>query len=92
MMKSSYELAMERLEKESPSAAPLTNVQKAEIAEIQQKAEAKIAEIKILAEDEMKKAGGDMQVLQEIKANMQNDIRREEEACDQKKQAVRDQK
>lgn len=91
-MKSAYELAMERLEKESPSAAPLTNVQKAEIAEIQQKAEAKIAEIKILAKDEMKKAGGDMQILQEIKANMQNDIRREEEACSQKKQAVRDQK
>lgn len=91
-MKSAYELAMERLEKESPSGTPLTNEQKAEIAEIQKKSDAKIAEIKILAEDEMKKAGGNMQVLQEIKANMQNDIRREEEACEQKKQNVRDQK
>lgn len=90
-MKSAYELAMERLEKESPSGKPLTNAQKAEIAEIQKKADSKIAEIKILAEDEMKKARGDMQALQQIKARMKDDIRREEELCESKKQSVREQ-
>jgi len=90
-MKSAYELAMERLEKESPFGKPLTNAQKAEISEIQQKADAKIAETKILADDEMKKVRGDIQALQQIKARMQDDIRREEEACEQKKQEVRDQ-
>ncbi len=89
-MKSAYELAMERLENESPSGAPLTNAQKAEIAEIQKKSEAKIAEIKILAEEELKKAGGDMQAMQKIKAQMQEDIRREEENREKKKQDVRE--
>lgn len=89
-MKSAYELAMERLEKESPSGKSLTNAQKADIAEIQKKADAKIAELKILAEDELKKARGDMQALHKIKARMIDDIRREEENCEHKKQDVRD--
>lgn len=43
-MKSAYELAMERLEKESPSAGSLTDQQKAELAEIDRVYDAKIAE------------------------------------------------
>ena len=42
-MKSAYELAMERLQKQSPDRK-LTDQQKAEIAEIDQTAKAKVAE------------------------------------------------
>ena len=42
-MKSAYELAMERLEKQSPSHQ-LTDRQKSEISEIESVAKAKIAE------------------------------------------------
>lgn len=45
-MKSAYELAMERLEKASPTAK-LTDRQKQEIAELEAKAKAKIAEREI---------------------------------------------
>jgi len=43
-MKSAFELAMERLEKEAPSAGPLSSQKKAELAEIDRVYEAKIAE------------------------------------------------
>ncbi len=51
-MKSAYELAMERLEKASPSAK-LTAEQKQEIAELESKAKAKIAEREIALNSEI---------------------------------------
>jgi len=50
-MKSAYELAMERLDKESGPSKKLTDGQKVEIAEIEKKYEAKIAEIRLSYED-----------------------------------------
>lgn len=46
-MKSAYEIAMERMEKESGASQKLTDDQKKEIAEIEKKFEAKIAETKL---------------------------------------------
>lgn len=50
--KSAYELAMERLRKKDAESgveqAPLTDEQKAEIADVRNRAEARIAELKIL--------------------------------------------
>ncbi len=50
-MKSAYELAMERLDKESGPSRKLSDEQKARIAEIENKYEAKIAETKLSYED-----------------------------------------
>jgi hypothetical protein len=53
-VKSSYELAMERLERQDAAAGierhPLTDTQKAEIAEIRNFYEAKAAEVQVLHE------------------------------------------
>ncbi len=87
-MKSAYELAMERLEKESPSGPPLTEEQKKELAEINQKFEARIAERKILAENE-KQSASSYQEYQEIEENLRNDIQRLESERDQEKEKVR---
>jgi hypothetical protein len=53
-MKTAYELAMERLEKESPRLQkPLTDDQKKRLAEIDEQYQAKIAERRILSEKQV---------------------------------------
>lgn len=54
-MKTAYELAMERLSKSSP-ATVLTAAQKAEIAELESKTAAKIAERELFLKGEITKA------------------------------------
>jgi len=54
-MKSAYELAMERLEKASPSIS-LTEDQKREIAEVDSVYRAKIAEREVFLKDQIRKA------------------------------------
>ena len=54
-MKSAYELAMERLQKASPSLS-LTEEQKKELAEIDSKYRAKIAEKELFLRDQIRKA------------------------------------
>lgn len=57
-MKSSYELALERLEKqgiERPRETALTDEQRAEVAEIRSQAQARIAELEILHRDRLQK-------------------------------------
>ena len=54
-MKSAYELAMERLNKSAPSVK-LTDAQKKEIAELEAKCAAKIAERELMIKDEIAKA------------------------------------
>lgn len=88
-MKSAYELAMERLEKESPSGPALTDEKKAQLAEIDNKIEAKIAERKILGENELKQTMGNPAEIQVVKARMQEDLRRLEADREEQKDAVR---
>ncbi len=54
-MKSAYELAMERLEKQSPTRQ-LTEAQKAAIAEIETATKAKIAEQELFLKDKISEA------------------------------------
>ena len=54
-MKSAYELAMERLQKTAPSLS-LTEEQKKELAEIDSKYRAKIAEKELFLRDQIRKA------------------------------------
>jgi len=57
-LKSSYELAMERLKKKDADAGverrPVTDAQKAEIAEIRNRYEAKLAELDVLHQREVR--------------------------------------
>ena len=55
-MKSAYELAMERLERTSGPTKKLTDAQKSAIAEIEQKYDAKLAEVRLGFEAKMKAA------------------------------------
>lgn len=59
-MKSAYELALERLDRqgiERPREGGLSDAKKAEIAELRRRAEAKIAELEILHRDRLSKIG-----------------------------------
>ena len=60
-MKSAFELAMSRLEKESPTQK-LTDEQKRKLAEVDNEIKAKIAEKKLFLEGSSWKASGDPQI------------------------------
>ena len=89
-MKSSYELAMERLNKVSPTVK-LTEAQKREMAELEAKCAAKIAEREIFLKGEIVKAAekGDALEMQELERQFAN----HRKACladlEEKKEAVR---
>jgi hypothetical protein len=89
-MKSSYELAMERLSKASP-AVKLTDKQRAALAEIDSKYAAKIAERELLLRDEFKKAvaKGDMEAVQQIEKQMASNRKTLEAEREEKKDKVR---
>ncbi len=89
-MKSSYELAMERLNKTSP-AAKLTDKQRAELAEIDSKYAAKIAERELLLKDEFKKAAakGDMEAVEQIEKQLVSNRKTLEAEREEKKDKVR---
>lgn len=59
-MKSAYEAALERLEEEGiqrPDTESLSPEDREEIAEVHRRIEAKLAELKILHQDRLRKAG-----------------------------------
>ena len=89
-MKSAYELAMERLQKGSPSVM-LTAEQKAQLAEIDSSFNAKIAERKIFLADQVKKAtaAGKLDEVQSFEKQLVADVRRLEEDCENKKEKLR---
>lgn len=70
-MKSSYELAMERLNKTAP-VATLTAAQKKEIAELESKAKAKTAEREIALKDAIAAASeaGDFEKVDQLKEQL----------------------
>ena len=89
-MKSAYELAMERLEKKSPTVT-LTEKQKTEIAEIETTFKAKIAEREVFLQDQIAKArfdGKDGEVL-ELEDQLARELRRLQQDCEEKKSKVR---
>ena len=89
-MKSAYELAMERLEKESPTAR-LTESQKNEIAEIDSLYKARIAEREVFLKDKIAKAhfSGNADEAAELEQELARDLRRLNQECEGKKDKVR---
>jgi hypothetical protein len=89
-MKSAYELAMERLEKQSPTAK-LNAQQKAEIAEIESTAKAKIAEKEVFLKDQIAKAQaqGKFDEVLELEQQLVRELRRIHDDAEAKKEKVR---
>lgn len=90
-MKSAYELAMERLEKASPSMS-LTADQKKEIAEVDSVYRAKIAEREVFLKDQISRAriAGNLEELQSLEKQLASEVRRLQEECESKKEKLRE--
>lgn len=89
-MKSAYELAMERLEQQAPTVK-LTEAQKAEIAEIDSIAKARVAEKELFLNGEIAKAraAGKFEEIPAIEKQLAGELRRIQEDAEAKKERVR---
>jgi uncharacterized protein YydD (DUF2326 family) len=89
-MKSAYELAMERLEKASPSIS-LTEEQKKQIAEVDSAYRAKIAEREVFLRDQIRKAqiAGNLEEVQSLEKQLASEFRRLQDECEAKKEKLR---
>jgi Spy/CpxP family protein refolding chaperone len=89
-MKSAYELAMERLEKNQPSVA-LTAEQKQQIAEIESSYRAKMAQKELLLRDEIRKAqaAANFEEAEKLEQQLASEIKRLREDCEAKKEKLR---
>ncbi len=85
-MKSAYEIAMSRLEATEPTVK-LTDAQKAEIAEIDNLYEAKIAERRVFLESQI--ATADPPEKEELRRQLASEVKRLEEEREEKKERVR---
>jgi hypothetical protein len=92
-MKSAYELAMERLNKTSPTVK-LTAAQKAELAELDAKYAAKVAEREIALKGDIEKATvtGDDEALQQLRQQLADDKRKLQSELEDKKERIRQSK
>lgn len=90
-MKSAFELAMERLEKESPTQE-LTEDQKAKLSELSKVYEAKIADKELFLNREIAKAeeAGEFEQIEQLTKQLASDRKVLEEQLSQKKNEVRD--
>ena len=89
-MKSAYELAMERLEKESPTQE-LSDDQKTELSEISKVYEAKIADKELFLNREIAKAeeAGEFEQIEQLTKQLASDRKVLEEELALKKKEVR---
>ena len=89
-MKSAYELAMERLQKDAPSVS-LTNDQKAQIADIDSSFKAKIAEKELFLQGKIRDAreAGKFDEAENLEAQLASETRRLREDCEEKKARLR---
>jgi hypothetical protein len=89
-MKSAYELAMERLQQASPSLS-LTEEQKKELAEIDSKYRAKIAEKELFLRDQIRKAQteGKVDDIDSLEKQLASDVRRLHDECEAAKEKLR---
>lgn len=91
-MKSAYELAMERLQKEDPrGAAPLSEEQKAELAEVDRRFQARLAEREVFLQGQIAKARaeGNAKDLAELETQWKHERARLEEEKEEAKNRVR---
>ena len=90
-MKSAYELAMERLAKESPQES-ITDQQKQDIAEIEKKYSSKIAEREVFLRSKIQEAiaTGELEEAQQLEEELSREIRSLKSSSESEKNAVRD--
>jgi hypothetical protein len=89
-MKSAYELAMERLEKESPQES-LTEEKKELISEIEKKYSAKIAEREVFLRSKIEESlsEGQIQDAQQIEDELTRELKSLRMRCESEKEEVR---
>jgi hypothetical protein len=87
-MKSSYELAMERLNKNTPTIK-LTDAQKKQLAELDSKYAAKIAEREIALNGEIAKAADDFQKEESLREQLVTERKKLQAELEEKKESVR---
>jgi hypothetical protein len=89
-MKSAYELAMERLEKASPSLS-LTEDQKKEISEVDSVYRAKIAEQELFLKNQIRNAqtARKLEEVESLEKQLASEIRRLQNECEAKKEKLR---
>ena len=90
-MKSAYELAMERLEKESPSLK-LTDDQRSQLAEIDSLYKSKMAEKELLLTDQIQReqAAGKFKEVESLQQQLSSELRRLAQECESKKESIRE--
>jgi len=92
-MKSAYELAMERLQKEEPESIPsLSQEQKEELLRLDESYKAKIAEREIFLQKQLTEARskGDAEAVAQIEKQIRSERERMEEEREAAKEKVRD--
>jgi len=89
-MKSAYELAMERLQKNQPIVV-LTDEQKKRLAEIDSMFKARIAEKELFLKGEIEKAraAGNFEEIESLEKQLVSEIRRLEADCKTKRDKLR---
>jgi hypothetical protein len=87
-MKTAYELAMERLNKNAPSVK-LSDVQKKELAELDSKYAAKIAEREIALNAEIAKAANDVEKEESLREQLITDRKKLQNELEDKKEQIR---
>lgn len=87
-MKSSYELAMERLNKNAPTVK-LTGAQKKQLAELDSKYAAKIAEREIALNGEIAKAADDFEKEESLREQLATERKKLQAELEEKKEQVR---
>lgn len=86
-MKSAYEIAMERLERESGPSKKLTEEQKTAIAEIDKKYDAKIAEHRLAVQAKIK-AAANSEEFQKLNAELADGIASLEDKRNREKENI----
>lgn len=89
-MKSAYELAMERLNKDQPSVT-LTDEQKKQLADVDSTFKAKIAEKELFLKNEIQKAqvSGKLDEVEGLQNQLTSDVQRLKEECEARKEKLR---
>ncbi len=87
-MKTAYELAMERLNQSAP-AVKLTDAQKKELADLDGKYAAKIAEREIALSAEMAKVAGDFEKEESLRQQLTMERKKLQAELEEKKESVR---
>lgn len=90
LMKTAYELAMERLNRETP-AVKLTDEQKAALGELEAKYKARLAEREIFLADQLDRAraGGDYAAVEQLERQLASERRVIQSELEERKGAIR---